>query len=541
MTLSTTGIKRWNDWGTEGSDYRMELSDDLRDLLTQLVGPGRALPEATLQQIVARVPPSRLPEHPLIERDAETRVRHARGQSLPDWLAMHSGELGVFPDGVARPESREQVVELLRFAADTNITVIPYGGGTSVAGHINPLADNRPVLTVSLTKMNKLLALDKLSQIATFGAGTAGPAIEAQLQAEGYTLGHYPQSWELSTLGGWVAARSSGQQSLRYGRIEQMFAGGNMETLAGQLEIPPIPASSAGPDLREMVLGSEGRMGIITEVKVRVTKIPEQESFHVCFFPSWQQGLDAVRELAQERVQLSMLRLSNALETESLLNMSGSEHLSALNHLLESQGLGDGKVMMTWGLTGSLRQCEFAGELTRQCNSRYGGVAAPDALGDNWAHGRFRAPYLREPLGRLGYLADTMETAINWDQVTNSMEHIETAIRNALADESEQVHAYTHLSHVYGQGCSIYTTYLFRCADDYPKTFDYWQKLKHAGASAIVACGGTISHQHGVGYDHRNYLPAEKGEIGIAALRSLCSFFDPDERLNPGKLLPDGK
>ena len=211
--------------------------------------------------------------------------------------------------------------ELLAYAKVNNIHVIPYGGGTSVVGHINHDVGDKPVLTIDMGNMNRLLAFDKESQLATFGAGTPGPLLEVQLKSQGYTLGHFPQSWELSTVGGWVASRSSCQQSLHYGRIENMFAGGTIETLEGTLNIPTMPASSAGPDIREMILGSEGRIGIITEVVVRVTPLPEAEQFQVIFFPNWQAGVTAARQLVQQRVALSMVRLSNPLETTSLLYM----------------------------------------------------------------------------------------------------------------------------------------------------------------------------------------------------------------------------
>lgn len=533
-------MRIWNDWGCESSGYSMELSDSLSQMLAALVGPSKGLPAVTLEQVMQQVPASRLEDHPLVTTDVETRVRHARGQSLPDWLAMHSGDIGAFPDGVAFPEDSQQVAELLRYAVEKDVEVIPYGGGTSVAGHINPLASDRPILTLSLAKLNGLIALDEDSQLATFGAGTPGPVIEQQLRERGYTLGHYPQSWELSTVGGWVASRSSGQQSLRYGRIEQMFAGGRVETLQGTLEIPTIPASSAGPDVREIFLGSEGKMGIITEVVVRVTPSAEQESFHVVFLPSWEQGLAAVRTLAQGKVPLSMLRLSNALETKSLLSMSSdAESVSKLMAMLGQQGISDGAVMMTCGATGTEAQCQFALEQMRQICREQGGVEAPEALGQSWEHGRFRAPYLRAPLGAGGYVADTMETAVNWNNVTETVDRLEESIRNALADEEERVHVYTHLSHVYGQGSSVYSTYLFRFADSYEETLQRWHKLKAAGAEQIVACGGTISHQHGVGYDHKFYLEAEKTPLGIGAIRNLCDYFDPQGRLNPGKLLPD--
>ena len=535
-------MRLWNGWGKENSELLMELNSGLRNLLQALVGPATPLPEATLAEVITTVPPSRAPDHPLINSDPEIRVRHARGQSLPDWLAMHSGDVGQFPDAVAVPETSAQVRELLCYARDNNIDVIPYGGGTSVVGHINPQASSRPVLTIDMGAMNKLLHIDHQSHLATFGAGTAGPEVEAQLQKQGYTLGHFPQSWELSTIGGWVASRSSGQQSLHYGRIEKLFAGGAIETLAGTLEIPTIPSSSAGPDIREMILGSEGRLGIITEVVVRITPLPEQELFQVVFFPSWNVGLQAARELIQQRVAMSMVRLSNPLETTSLLYMGAGEDTSgvvALETALAEKGVGAGKVMMTFAVTGSARHCATALEMALEHCAALGGVADQAGLGDQWAHGRFRAPYLRDPLGRAGYAADTMETAVDWSKLPEAVDNIESAIRNGLADEGEQVHAYTHLSHVYGQGSSIYTTYLFRLGDNYQQATQRWHKLKAAGARQTVASGGTISHQHGVGLDHRDYLSAEKGPLGLAAINSLCQLFDPKGQMNPGKLLPD--
>ncbi|MDB9952164.1 FAD-binding oxidoreductase [Porticoccaceae bacterium] len=537
-------MRLWNGWGNENSELTMELNNGLRGLLQALVGEAKGLPDATLEQVIARVPDTRLAAHALISLDPETRVRHARGQSLPDWIAMHSGEVDTFPDGVAFPESSAQVRELLAHAKANDIDVIPYGGGTSVVGHINPDHSERPVLTIDMGKMNKLIRFDRESQLATFGAGAAGPELEAQLKAEGYTLGHFPQSWELSTVGGWVASRSSGQQSLHYGRIENMFAGGSIETLAGTLDIPTIPASSAGPDVRQMILGSEGRIGIITEVTVRVTPLPETESFQVMFFPSWEVGLTAARALIQQRIPLSMVRLSNPIETTSLLYMGAGEDSSgvvALEAALAEKGIGAGKVMMTFGVTGAPKQCALAHEMAVEQSTALGGVADQAGLGDNWAHGRFRAPYLRDPLGIAGYAVDTMETAMDWSKVPQAVDKIESAIRNGLSDEGEQVHAYTHLSHVYGQGSSIYTTYLFRFGDSYQTAMARWEKLKAAGANEIVACGGTISHQHGVGTDHRNYLAAEKGELGLAAINSLCELFDPNGQMNPGKLLPDSQ
>jgi alkyldihydroxyacetonephosphate synthase len=532
-------MKQWNGWGDDQNDLDLELKPSALGYLQKIIGPSTPLPDATLEQAMSKVPASRLQPHELVSLDAEDRLRHARGQSLPDWLAMRSGEFGIFPDGVAFPTTSEQVQTLLQYAQQHQLSVIPYGGGTSVVGHINPEAGDRPVLTIDMTAMNQLMKLDRESQIATFGAGTTGPMVESLLAAQGYTLGHYPQSWELSTVGGWVASRSSGQQSLRYGRIEQMFAGGRIETLKGTLDIPSFPASSAGPDVREMFMGSEGRMGIITEVKVRITPLPEHESFHVIFFPDWDSGHKALREIAQSKVQLSMMRLSNTIETFTQLKLAGSGMaIKALEKYLALRGAGDNKTMFTLGVTGSRAQCKSALALARGIARRYGGVGTGTVLGKKWEHSRFRSPYLRHGLWEAGFVVDTMETALDWVSVPGAPAVMEAAISAALKDENETVHVFTHLSHIYPQGSSVYTTYIFRCGSDYAQTHARWEKLKAAGAEAIVKLGGTISHQHGVGKDHAKYLPAEKGELGIAAIHGLVDVFDPNGQMNPGKLLP---
>ncbi|MQX54029.1 FAD-binding oxidoreductase [Alcanivorax sediminis] len=530
-------MRRWNGWGDSANDYPLKPSG--LTFLQSRLGKASPLQDAELAAVVAKVPKSRLHAHPLIDTSPEIRVRHARGQSLPDWLAMRSGDVGHFPDGVAEPETSQQVRELLDWAIGQEIIVIPYGGGTSVAGHINPQGGDKPVLTLSLARMNSLIDLDKESQIATFGAGTPGPLVEQQLKGKGYTLGHFPQSWELSTVGGWVASRSSGQQSMRYGRIEQMFAGGKVETPRGTLEIPAIPASSAGPDIREIVLGSEGRLGVITEVKVRVTPLPETETFQVAFAPNWDVAVELVRGLTQSRLPLSMLRVSNPEETRTHLMLAGHEKMVSLLHrYLAVRGCGDRKCMITFGVTGERSQSR---QMLASCKRRIraaGGVMIGELLGKKWEESRFRSPYLRHGLWEHGYVVDTFETAVNWKQVTSAMTAMEQAVRDNAGD-GEEVHVFTHLSHLYPQGSSIYTTYVFRCSDSYEKTLKRWQTMKKAASDTVVAHGGTISHQHGVGRDHAPWLKHEKGAQGMQIIKDLVHAMDPRQQLNPGCLLQD--
>ncbi len=533
-------MRRWNGWGDDTIPY--PLPGNAPAFLDERLGPGTPPRDAAFAQVVATVPPGRLPLHPLVNAEPAERLRHARGQSLPDWVALRSGRVAAFPDGVAYPLTESDVAELLAFAGPAGARLIPYGGGTSVVGHINPEPGDAPVLTVNLRRMNGLLRFDSVSQLATFGAGVAGPELEAQLRARGFTLGHFPQSFEYSTLGGWVATRSCGQQSLGYGRIESLFAGGTLLSPAGALRLPPFPASAAGPDLRQLVLGSEGRLGILTEATVRVTPLPEHEEFHAIFFPDFTGGMTAVRQIVQGRWPLSLLRLSTPRETQTTLALAGHERLiGLLEALLSVRGVGGEKCLLLCGFTGRAATVRETREQVLSLCREQGGVSAGRRFGAQWIEGRFRTPYLRNTLWELGYAVDTLETATTWDNVPRLLGQIEAALSTALSDRGERAHIFTHLSHVYPQGASIYTTYLFRLAADPDETLDRWRALKGAASRAIVAGGGTISHQHGVGRDHAPYLAAEKGQLGLDTLAAAARCFDPDGRMNPGVLLADGR
>ncbi len=535
---------RWNGWGN--ISINKKVSPHGAKLIKSHIGKTKKLSSVSLQQVLKTVPESRLPagltELDMVSIDSEDRLRHARGQSFPDWIAMHGGDFEVFPDGVAHPQSTADVETLLKLASEHDLIVIPFGGGTSVAGHINPQKGSRPVLTVAMSKMDQLIDLDIDSQIATFGAGTQGPAVEEQLDTHGYRLGHYPQSWELSTLGGWIAARSSGQQSLGYGRIEQMFAGGTLVTPKGILNIADFPASAAGPDLREMMMGTEGRAGIFTEVKMRVQQQPEEELFKVAFMPNWEVGKEVLRQAVQKNIRLSMLRLSNAVETDAHLHLGTTpSQFLAISTYLKARGLSSNKVMLTYGVSGDKAQNKLAltqfNKLLKQNGSVTGKLT--DIMGNIWAHGRFKFPYLRGTLWDKGIMVDTFETATNWNNIDAQMQQMQEAVKTALSDEGENVMAFTHISHVYKQGASLYTTYFFRAAQDHASTLSRWQKIKHAASSSLANGTATISHQHGVGRDHAPYLAAEKGKLGIQVTSDMLKSLDPEQRMNPGVLIED--
>ena len=385
--------------------------------------------------------------------------------------------------------------------------------------------------------MDELVHLDGPSQLATFEAGVRGPRLEAQLAPLGYTLGHFPQSFELSTLGGWVATRSVGQQSTHYGRIEEQLVGGHLETFLGPLDLPAVPASAAGPDVRQLVLGSEGRLGFLTRATVRVHPRPQEEGFYGVFLHNWAGGVAAVRAIAQARVPVSMLRLSDAQETATTFALAGAGGLvSWADRGLRLLRYGAGRCLLIYGVTGETHLVRLARHMVEDICRRHGGLVAGAVIGRKWKASRFLSPYLRNTLWDHGYALDTVETAVPWSAVLGLAMDLQTALRSALG---ERVLVFTHLSHVYQVGASVYTTFLWPRARDADETLDRWCKLKAAASETILAHHGTISHQHGVGSDHRKYLAQEKGAVGLTLIRSALVAADPDGLLNPDKLLPD--
>ncbi|HEX7472430.1 MAG TPA: FAD-binding oxidoreductase [Candidatus Limnocylindrales bacterium] len=533
-------MRRWNGWGDDAIE--VGLPDGAGAFLEREIGTGTPVPDATFEAALASVPASRIPDHRLVGVDPADRLRHARGQSLPDWIALRSGRLGWLPDGVAHPASDEDVRDLFAWATGTGTALIPYGGGTSVAGHLSRPAGSGPTVTVALDRLASVDEVDPAAGLATFGAGIAGPALEAALREHGTTLGHFPQSFESSTLGGWVVTRSSGQQSRGYGRIEDLFAGGHLESPAGALDLPAFPASAAGPDLRQVILGSEGRLGILTRATVRIAPLPERETWPAFALPDLDRGLAAARELAQARLPLSMIRLQTAAETRTTLTMAGRPRTMALlTRYLRWRGAGPERCLLLLALTGRRRLVGAGDREVAAIVGRHGGIGLPGAFGHAWVAERFRSAYLRNALWDAGYAVDTVETAAPWPAVPGLLSTVAPALRRVLAADGERVHAFSHLSHVYPSGSSLYTTYLFRRSDDPDRTLDRWTRLKAAASEAIVAGGGTISHQHGVGRDHAPYLAAEKGAAGMAALGALAGTFDPAGILNPGALLGDDR
>lgn len=529
-------MKRIQGWGNTQTDY--PVPDPARAYLEHAVGKPFALENISIRDLLKKIPPSRLTAHPLITIDAEERLRHARGQSLNDWIDMNDGLVNTFPDGVAYPETENDIRDLIELALVEKINLIPYGGGSSVVGHLTPPEEGPPTISIDLAKMDQLIELNETNHEATFGAGVSGPQLEAQLSQYGYILGHFPQSWEYSTLGGWIVTRSVGQQSYHYGRIEPLFVTGHLETPGGPLNLPHFPKSAAGPDLRHLVLGSEARLGILTQATVRIRPMPEEERFYAAFFPNLEIGLEAIRKIAQGEFALSMVRLSDPLETETTFQLSGEEKLVKLAKTgLNLFGLGDNRCMLIYGLTGSKAENHLADRQLAHLVRAHQGMMIKFYLGEAWMEKRFLTPYLRNTLWNLGYALDTLETALLWDKIPTGRQAIVNSISQALEAEGEVPLVFSHISHVYTNGASVYVTYLFRRSKDPHQTLERWKKMKAAASQCITELGGTISHQHGVGIDHKLYLPIEKDRLGIEMIKNSIETVDPHHVMNRGKLV----
>jgi alkyldihydroxyacetonephosphate synthase len=454
-----------------------------------------------------------------LRTDDESRIRHTRGKSTPDLIRIRTGDVADAPDAVVLPESHDEVLAVLRACARHGVAVVPFGGGTSVVGGLSPCGTGA-FIALDLRRLDRLVALDPVSRIATLEPGLRGPRAEALLRERGFTLGHFPQSHEWATVGGFAAARSSGQASAGYGRFDEMVVGLTVATPEGTLDLGRAPRSAAGPDLRQLVLGSEGAFGVLTSVTVQVRPAPQAERYEGWRFASLDAGTAAVRALAQDGPLPTVLRLSD--ETETLIGLSDPEAIGS--------GSAQGCQMITGfaGTAGDVadRRAKVAAVLRAA-----GGEPLGSEPGESWAAGRFDAPYLRDALLDVGAFAETLETATFWAGIPALYAAVKEALTTTLTEAGTPPLVMCHISHVYPAGASLYFTVV--CARS-----EHWDRAKHTANDAILAAGGTISHHHGVGTDHRDWHAREIGPLGVAALRAVKDRLDPSGILNPGVLLP---
>jgi alkyldihydroxyacetonephosphate synthase len=550
MSSPDARARRLDGWGFADVDFTPP-APMLAWLARQLGEPGPAVPRLDPAAVVLP-PAAALPDFGSTAVDASdaARLANARGQGLLDLLRLRTATVRAFPDAVLRPADRAALAGVLRAAADAGVRLVPRGGGTSVTGAVNIPVDGTPTAVVDLTAgFSGLRALDSESWLATFGAGTSGPAVEAALAEHGFTLGHFPQSFELSTVGGWVAARASGQESLGYGSIADLLAGVAADAPDGRLDLLPQPASASGPDLRHLVLGSEGRFGIISEATLRVRPKPRELTVTAYLLPTFPAGLVAARSLVQAGVPLNLLRLSDEPETAVALTVGlGGKRLTAaiLDGWLRLRrfprdAAGARGCLLLLGATGAPHEVERTYDRAESVLADHRAVRLGNGPGRKWLHDRFRHPYLRDALLDRGYASETLETGAPWSQVPAVAQRVRAALAGALAGDSERVAVLCHVSHPYRDGASLYFTFFFRVAGassvDVEATVERWARLKRAACEAILAAGATLTHHHGIGAWHAPWYAAEAGDAGVRLLTAAAWSLDAKQTVNPNVLL----
>lgn len=500
-------------------------------LLRDGLGVNRAgPPEPSLEEM--ELPDSRVGEAELgavvgpdhVHSDLETRLRHLRGKSTTDLLRLRLRDLAGAPDLVVTPGSHEEVQQLLSLCAERRVAVVPFGGGTSVVGGLEPRVGLlRGLVALDLRRLNALLELDEESRLARLEPGLRGPEAEALLNERGYTIGHFPQSFQYATLGGFAATRSSGQASAGYGRFDEMVLGMRVATPAGTLDLGRAPRSAAGPDLRQLFLGSEGTLGVITSLTLQVRPAPEVRVYDGWRFSSFADGVRTLRRLAQDGPLPTVLRLSD--EAETALNLARPEELGA--------DASPGGCLAIVGYEGSEERVAALWKEAVEVLRGAGATLEQDA-GESWAHGRYRAPYLRDALLNAGALVETLETVTFWSGLMPLYGAVSSALRESLTAQGTPPVILCHVSHVYPAGASLYFTVACAQRGD---PVEQWRSAKAAASDAILAAGGSITHHHAVGSDHRPWFEREVGPIGMAMLRAVKDAVDPEGVMNPGVLL----
>lgn len=531
---------RWWGWGDPA--IPTDLPDRARLLLkSRGMTLGEPAPEPVLSD--AGLPEPRvLPDSvvqaagPTLDTGVDARIRHTGGHSLTDLLRRRAGEFGNAPDGVITPADETQILAVLRACGESKVAVVPWGGGTSVTGGLT-VDEPGFMAVVALDLVNfRTVEVDVASRTARLGAGLRGPEAEAALNREGFTLGHFPQSFEFATVGGFAAARSAGQASSGYGRFDDMVTSVRLLSPTGEIQTLEGPRSSSGPSLREVVLGSEGTLGVITEVTVRIRPQPEASLYEAFMVRDFESGCSAARTLSQSDALPTVLRISDRDETDISIGMSRPDGVAgrAFDLWLRLRRRSHGALVIA-GFEGRPSEVRARRATTRSVLRTAGAVSLGRAAGRSWSRNRFHGPYLREALLDHGLVVDTFETSAIWRDYERAYREIRDATTVTMHSAGMSGVVMCHLSHCYPESASLYFTVI---ATPGPEgSIESWRVVKTAAMDAISSAGLTVSHHHGVGRDHTEWLEGELGENGLAALRSLKAALDPSGIMNPGCLL----
>ncbi|MBA2513650.1 MAG: FAD-binding oxidoreductase [Solirubrobacterales bacterium] len=480
-----------------------------------------------------------------VSTDALDRVIHARGKSLRDLVRHRRGELGRIPDVVVRPGGEDEVQALMRAAVEADAVLIAFGGGTNIAGSLEASeAETRTIVSVDLGRMDQVVGIDAESRLATVQAGVLGPRLEEQLNTQGWTLGHFPDSFTHSTLGGWIATRSSGMQSDKYGDVADLTRAVRVVTPGGLLVTRPVPVTSTGPSVREMVLGSEGRLGIICEATVQVHRLPASRKILGYLFPDWPSSLAAMSDIAASEAAPSVTRVSDARETH--FSFATKKDSSAVDRL-KSKALAvflkrrrgfdlEAMCLSFIGYEGSADHVAAQIKLVKRIVSRHGGVGIGGGPGAIYDQKKFDTPYIRDFLLDCGALGDVSETSAAWSELPALYENVVAAAYRAFDGLGIRGYLMCHLSHSYHAGACLYFTFAFKPSGEREPLEEY-DVIKSAVQQTFVDSGATLSHHHAVGTEHAQWLEQDISAPGVAMLQALFDGVDPGMNLNPGKIV----
>ncbi|MDI6831044.1 MAG: FAD-binding oxidoreductase [Actinomycetota bacterium] len=558
MSDYVEGKSRWWGWGDLDQRFDVENRENIMPFLRENLGMALDRDRFTDPQLEEiDLPPCRIgaelmrtleelcgPEN--LSAGRFHRVSHSMGKSYRDLLRFRQRRVERPVDVVVWPREEGEVVALLRIAEENNLAVIPFGGGSSVTGGVEPLAEGKDgVISMDLARLNRVLRVDATSQTAVIQAGALGPEIEEQLNAHGYTLGHFPESFDHSSLGGWLATRASGRQSTGYGDIEDMVLALRMVTPRGVIDTRKVPSTAAGPSVLQLCVGSEGFFGVITEATMRVRPLPSVIDYRGLIFRNFAAGVSAIREMMQQGLVPTCVRLSDRTETalaQAFRSTTGSRWKrkaeDAALKVLASRGYSfDDGAFMVLGLEGERDEVEYLRVgILRLCR-QLGGFHLGTSPGRQWYKSRHETAYFREQLINWGVMVDTLETATTWDNLLHLYGEVRSALRSALEEEGRKSMVACHVSHSYREGASLYYTFFAPMAEE-GREEEQWEKAKRAASEAIMEYGGTISHHHGVGYEHAPWMRREVGDISLETIRAVKKTVDPAEIMNPGKLIP---
>jgi alkyldihydroxyacetonephosphate synthase len=480
-----------------------------------------------------------------VSTDPLDRLVHARGKSLRDLVRHRRGELGRLPDVVVRPGDEAACAAVLKAAIGADAVVIPFGGGSNISGSLEPPQDEtRTIVSVDMERMDRVLAIDEAAGLARVQAGALGPRLEEQLNARGWTLGHFPDSFTHSTLGGWIATRSSGMQSDKYGDVADLTRAVRVVMPGGVLATRAVPATSTGPSVREMILGSEGRLGIVSEATVHVHRVPVRRTILGYLFPNWAAALEAMREIAAGEVFPSVTRVSDANETRfSFATRKAPTPLDrvkskALQEFLvrRRQFELDAMCLSFIGYEGSTGHVAAQRKAVGRIAGRHGGLCIGSGPGVLYDQKKFDTPYIRDYLLDRGALADVSETSAPWSLLPTLYDSVVGAAEGAFESLGVPGYVMCHLSHSYHSGACLYFTFAFRPTGE-REPLDEYGVVKSAIQQAFVDSGATLSHHHAVGTEHAEWLEQDISAPGVAMLTALFEGVDPGRHLNPGKIV----